>query len=354
MILIGSDIPAQVYILVDGGLGRAIRHKDGLTFEIPPAASYQGISIRRQVSGTQPWHRWWKMPRLMHQYEHLSYGNRDVLGSAHCLMRGLDMLIASYQRVQLRAQVLTGLSYMSRVYNIIDNPTNNAIGSRINNATRIGTELSFTIHDDWRISAGGHLLHISNGLTSYPNSGINSWSASVGIAYTWMESDDLWSSGYIPADTSYRQWHLDLQGHYGRSELSVANGPKYSNYVISAGIGFQYHHLLTALVGIDYEYKESVYFFFLRDLLPMDQARRRAQRMAIWIANDFLFRRIIFRPQVGFYTERYGPVGDDFYIKVGLHYRVPLPYCSAASIGVVLKAHSTVADHLALVVGLRI
>lgn len=345
---------AQLRLQAGAGIGRVIKHKDGLTFNIPAQATHQTLSCHHRVSGAKAWHHYWGMPSIAHMYERVNYGDDRVLGTAHTLMRGLDMTIARRGSWRLEGQMYTGIAMLTRTFDYLDNPTNNAVGSILNNATRLGLAASVGLGSGWRLGLRSHLLHISNGLTSYPNSGINSWGAALYTSYDILRRQATLQRQPTTADTISRRWVVDLQLHYGRTEHAIPNGPKYAHYLWSAGVGYRYHSLLTLLLGVDHEYKERTYLFYLRDLSPEEEARARAQRLSIWLAHEFLFNRIILRPQIGLYTNAYWPRTDNYYVKIGLHYRVPLVSSSSMTIGIVLKAHQAVADHLSLVVGLRI
>lgn len=343
----------QSSVGLSGGVGGVIKHKSGLTFDIPDRATEWTLSHRYQVSGRKAWHHYWHMPSISHLYQYVNYGDNDVLGSVHALMRGIDIAILRRHRWQVSAHLYSGVGIITQTYDYIDNPTNNAVGSTINNATRLGLTISRQVSDRWAIRYDAHLLHTSNGLYAAPNSGINSWGTSLGLSYSY-KADPAKRLVRPARDTTYRRLEADLQLHYGRTEHAVPNGPKYPHYVLSGGLAYRYHSLLTVLVGADYEYAGRTYAFHFRDFQTKKVARRRAQRMAIWAAHEFTFDRIVFRQQLGYYLDVFSPVEQSIYFKLGVFYRLPLLDHDILRLGVVLKSHGAVADHASLVLGLRL
>lgn len=348
-----STIGAQPTLSANTGIGRVIKHKSGLTFDIPDRAVEATLRYSDRVSGSKLWHHYWGMPTLSHMYQFVHYGDQAVLGSVHAIMRGLDLPIYERGRLQATLQLYAGVGYITKTFDYIDNPTNNAVGSSINNATRLGVDLQYSMTNRWNVATTAHLLHTSNGLTTSPNSGINSWGASVGLRYQ-LEQKTKSAERPTLVDTSYRKWVGDLQVHYGRTEHAVPNGPKYPHYVISAGLGHRYHSLLTALVGLDYEYAGRAYAFHFRDFDTKAEALSQAQRIAIWVAHEFAFDRVVIRPQLGWYTDAFHDSAEPFYIKMGVHYQVVRWRASDLRVGIVLKSHEAVADHLSLVIGCRL
>lgn len=64
------------------------------------------------------------------------------------------------------------------------NPYNNVTGSHINAYINLGFYLDWQLARQWALSAGIDFSHYSNGNTNYPNSGINTAGARIGLVYT--------------------------------------------------------------------------------------------------------------------------------------------------------------------------
>lgn len=66
---------------------------------------------------------------------------------------------------------------------------NTAIGSSVTAHMGLALKLHYSLTDRWQMSLGLRANHYSNGNTSWPNGGVNSIGASVGIAYMFNRRD---------------------------------------------------------------------------------------------------------------------------------------------------------------------
>lgn len=125
--------------------------------------------------------------------------------------------------------------------------SNLVVGSRINAYLNLGLKLNYALAPDWHLTAGLDLSHYSNGNTSWPNPGVNTVGAAIGIVYTPGQpvsqtpftsdadfvkgiSYDLmaygaWRKAYFPPDdgafTEAGEQAL-LPGHFGVAGLTFA------------------------------------------------------------------------------------------------------------------------------------
>lgn len=74
-----------------------------------------------------------------------------------------------------------GASFGWKKFDEENNPYNRVVGSKINAYINLGFLLNWQITADTNLKAGIGVTHYSNGNTSYPNSGVNTIGASIGI-----------------------------------------------------------------------------------------------------------------------------------------------------------------------------
>lgn len=77
-----------------------------------------------------------------------------------------------------------GASFGWKRYNPETNYYNDVVGSRINAYINAGFFLNWQIAPQWNLTAGVDLTHYSNGNTNYPNSGVNTVGARIGVVRT--------------------------------------------------------------------------------------------------------------------------------------------------------------------------
>lgn len=77
-----------------------------------------------------------------------------------------------------------GASFGWKKYNRETNPYNDVVGSAINAYISAGFFLNCQLSPKWNLTAGIDFVHYSNGNTNYPNSGVNTVGARIGLSHT--------------------------------------------------------------------------------------------------------------------------------------------------------------------------
>ena len=111
------------------------------------------------------------------------FGDQEIFGSAYGLLPFVKFNIVRSKPVDFYARLGAGLSYISRSYHPVTNPTNNVIGSKINSIIQFRMGLDFAVHPEVDIVLAGTLTHYSNSSTQAPNLGINLPTVNLGVVY---------------------------------------------------------------------------------------------------------------------------------------------------------------------------
>lgn len=78
----------------------------------------------------------------------------------------------------------------------------------------LGVKLHYQLSDCWQMFWGAEALHFSNGNTSYPNAGVNSVGASVGIAYTIRpQIENRTQSKALEMEADRGEWFYDIMAY---------------------------------------------------------------------------------------------------------------------------------------------
>ncbi len=115
-----------------------------------------------------------------------TFGNHDELGTPAALYVFQGASIASFGKsLSLDYEWNFGVSVGWRPYDEKaagdgGNPNNVAIGTKVNAYVNAGLFLSWRPASQWTVSAGIDYTHFSNGDTTYPNSGVNSFALRMG------------------------------------------------------------------------------------------------------------------------------------------------------------------------------
>jgi hypothetical protein len=351
-----ASINAQHGISAIYAPSKVIKHRENLLFDVPPLTNEFRLSYTYQTNGEKSWERFWGKPRIALNAVYVNFGN-EVLGSAFAIVPELHFSLVKYKKLLLNMQFGTGVAYLTKPFDPIDNPNNNAIGSNMNNASSLKFGIEYSWNDRLITSLSTGLVHFSNGLSSSPNSGINIYGASLNVNYIFkvqkLKDEESIIIRNVEASPAYRKWIVDAQYHYGFTEHATTGGPKYGVQAISLGGGYRYKEFMTVLAGAEYEYNDGAYTFFKRNFETEEDARRMAKRSILYIENEFRFGAVFSRLRLGFYVGWPYPKTKSNYIKVLTGIYLPsIKGFGKPYIGVVLKSHTAVADYLGIIGGI--
>lgn len=136
---------------------------------------------------------------------HYSINNPDEIGTPIALYLFQGATIAQLSpRLSLNYEWNFGLSAGWKPYSEETNPTNRMIGSKLNAYMNTNFYLKQRLSTKFDLIAGATLTHFSNGNTKYPNAGLNTIDAKVGLIYNLNGQDKK-----LSALLSYTPLHIN-------------------------------------------------------------------------------------------------------------------------------------------------
>lgn len=339
--------------------GRIFKHSPKIAFAIPAHTYGVGIHFQYQTNGKREWHQHHRYPLLGFSMQYFNFGNEDALGQAISFYPNITLKILERSRWMAHFRMGSGVAWLSRPYDRLENPENTAIGSHLNNTTCFRLAVGWRLAPQWTIFAGGSFTHFSNGAAQMPNLGINvpAWSGSVRYMPQPVEKAAFarWDAGKRPSG----RW--GGQGYYAMAykETSFPGGAKWPVYASSAAGLYRINKVQNLLFGVEYEYHKSIYLFSRHTFASAseEEARRHATRWMIFLANEWLYGNIGLLIQAGFYVSKDSALLPfPVYNRLGLRYYLP-PVGRPATqffFGIYLKSHLITADYISIGVGARI
>jgi len=336
-------------------VGKVVKHRDGLLYDVPPVSMIFQGGKQIQTDGSKAWHQYWGYPRLERSIHFNVFGDADVLGYAVGAAPGVGFYIFRGNRSAVLLHMGAGFAYLTKEYNALTNPNNNAIGSNFNNTTQVKLSFETPIVNALSLDIGVGITHYSNGLSSSPNSGINIIGLHIGLKPTIpirriSESDELPQPKVIS-----RRWGVNGFVSYGVAEKGVPGGPKYPIKNYSIGVYYKANPFLKWHAGLDYDYALSDYEFAIRDFQTEETADGLATSTAAYAAVEGIFGSVSFRYQMGYYLDLLYDRSESVpYSKFNIIYNIPYDlYEVRPYVGILLKTHVAVADYVALQVGVE-
>lgn len=140
--------------------------------------TYSQISLRRRA---------WESCRCFAQVggyiNYVTFRNPVPLGRTAGAGLFFEPLIQYSRRLYYSVRVLAGLTYLTRVYDPVRNPTNNHFSMPVSALIGTGFTAHYRLTRHWNLTLGALYNHISNAGTRLPNQGMNIPTVAVGAQY---------------------------------------------------------------------------------------------------------------------------------------------------------------------------
>ncbi len=339
--------------------GNIIRHRENLAFDQPKFIFGGEYEYRVAANETSLWQRFWRMPDFTHHFQLASFGNPDQLGYTFAYYPSLSFKMFSIGKSTFRFQAGSGLVWITKPFDKIENTKNNAIGTHLNNITAFTFENKYVIHQRWELELGFQLLHYSNGAAHTPNSGINIGSFKAGVKYRYQPKVGKLAvlSGqfvqYIEEEKAsfLSKISTEINIGIGFKQIKPDGGQNFIVPQLSMLLShrtMQYFHLIAGIRS-EYNYARN---YFLRSLFfEKSEARRQSFDHEILVGADLIFGKIFARIS----NTLSMPIlnaRDDWQLshRLGLFYKIT----PRSHIGVSMKSRKFVAEYLSINVGIKI
>jgi hypothetical protein len=351
----GGQIPKGFSLEPTIHIGKVLKHTSKLTFEVPPISMGAELHYNYQRYGKAAWHERQNYPLLGASFLYYNFGDPSVLGTGLALYPTLNLKMFSYKTLRADMVIGSGLGWVSRPYNTLTNPLNNAVGSHWNNLTQFKWIATLPLNAHWKSFGGFSFSHFSNGSRQLPNYGINLVAATAGVQYT---PNPLTSKDFIHHnslnDKVIRHWGIQIKSDIAWVASQLPDGPKYPIYIETIAGMYERNPSTRWYVGMDYEQNRAVYEFSLHALNvhTAAEARLEATRFAPFLAHEQWFGNTSIYLQTGTYVGNFYTKPGAWFNKLGLRYYAPSWKGMRAFGGVYLKAHRFTAEYGSIGMGL--
>lgn len=336
--------------------GRILKHTEKFEADVMGNTFGLELNLIKKTYGKQAWQVHQGYPAFGLAVSYFNFGDKKIFGSAVGVMPNFTLLFLQKKRLHGHFRLGVGVAYLNQIYNVVDNSTNNVIGSHLNAIVgfRLGTGYQF--NDKWTLQTSVSYTHFSNGASTLPNLGINVPTINLGATYIPrpLQKDD-----FLPATTARtrdKRWHFNVTQALAFTETITPGGPDYPVHItaVSAGRHLGYANRMSA--GFEYEFNYSVYEFInhIDRFENQKQRRRNASRVMFFVVDEVTLGNISLWFQAGTYLTRSYLQPDVVYTKLGVRYYIPIIKNKKprAHIGVYMKSHQVVAEYISFGLGM--
>jgi Lipid A 3-O-deacylase (PagL) len=254
------------------------------------------------------------------------------------------------EKLRIYTRMGFGIAYLNKIYDRVSNPTNVAIGTHFNNYTTIGLQAEYNLSPQVFLQLSGHFAHSSNGHLRYPNLGLNTATARLGILYQFQPTqtfDTLVEERYKTS----RKPLLGLWLGLGSKDANMPKSPSYPLYTITPHVIFPRSVKRQWSTGMEFTY-DSYVKEFAADIQFSE--KQDVWRISVFGAHEWLWGRFAFPLQLHLYADRPFKGKDFYYTKLGPKiYILPPHKYPRRNIytAITLKAHGAVAEYVELSIG---
>ncbi|GAA3952671.1 hypothetical protein GCM10022406_37990 [Hymenobacter algoricola] len=304
------------------------------------------LNVQRQTNGSEPWHAWYKYPKIGVNLVYYDYRN-PVLGRSYASSIYLNKSILRTARHELNFRLGTGIAYFPVRFDLATNHKNTIVSSRLNATLQLRLEYDVAVAEHWGLLLGLALNHYSNGATTKPNFGINLPTVLVGFNYHQQRPFQPLAINPAtdePADLGHN--FLDLSTSIGWKQRNESDRRKYAVNSVTVMGGRRINRKSNLVVGLEGFYDRSL-LAQLQDTTRTGEALPDVKKAGVFVGHELLFGRLAFGSHLGFYV--YNPYKSNkfYYERLGLKYHVSDRFWGSVD----LKVHRGAADVVELKVG---
>jgi len=296
------------------------------------------ISLSRQTNGSKLWQQYYRYPQTGFTYIFLNFNDPGVLGYAHGFMAFINLPLVIKEQYRFSFRMASGLGYVTRKYERVENYKNDVIGSNLNAALQFNFENRFRLSRHLLFNFNIGLTHFSNGSFRVPNLGINNPSANAGLTYQVHPSPELIRSDLPAID---KRIQVDVLYAAGIKENYPPEGQKFFAHTLSSTAMKAVGHKVRLGLGLDIFYDLGLRRQFEWEGKPITNDSKML-RSGIHFDHELMIENLSVLVQMGAYwLDQYKGDGS-LYHRIGFKYSVS----RHLFINLTLKTHWAKADYV--------
>ncbi len=353
-------VTSLVFILL--ALACKAQTKDSVFYKITPSFQSSFILAQRQPAlqfeKDHPWivqvdwgvlkttRRSWNYCNCYSQnglsLGYINFDNPVKLGHAFKVTGFIEPYLINFRKFTLSLRGAAGLAFLDKVYDSLTNRDNIFVSTKLSFMLGVGTNISYSLSNSFRIKAGFHLNHISNGGRRDPNDGMNFLSYNFGLEYS------IKPQAIKPQpNQKFTEKRISLVVHLlgnQRTAQATSLWPEEARLVLGTNVGIVKRIGRMNGVGIGAEYVYD-------GINAVKQQRLNILMQtsvgAVSLQHYLLFGKLIFGQQLGFYVTPNPGYPNAVFQRYLLEYEFRKNWYAGFS----LKSHADKSDYFAFSTG---
>jgi len=244
-------------ILTSPRIGYLLPHRSTMAHLVRGHAFGAELSVVLQTNGEKQWHHDFNFPEINLGVFYGDLGNRDVLGHAIGFTGGIYLPFFKRNGWSLGTDLEVGLGYVTKHYDVITNPKNNAIGSHFNSIVGFGLQFEKKLVQH-AIGMKVSMTHLSNGAFQLPNLGVNLPFFAVSYAYYFKPLNTFNEASVEREGQALKTWNFYTQLIVSAKQIYPTGGSTYGVVALTNYTHYKIKNKCILEAGVDFIYNESI------------------------------------------------------------------------------------------------
>lgn len=328
--------------------GTILPHHASIDYSLNSNISGFELLLTSDTYGRSAWDSLFRFPRIGIGYNYTTLGNNEVFGSAHSLFGFADIpFIRNPGKFNIYYQFTVGLAYLTRSFDVVNNPMNMAISSGLNIYGNLKFTARYSFNRSNEITAGFGLTHFSNGKMDTPNLGLNSFNVALGYYHEIKKAN--YPKRIYPDFPDISKHSCDIVFSAGVKVDDQATTSKYLISTLVADYIFTPGRKYAIGLGADLFYDESL-GPNIAEMRGQSYTQKDLFQLGTHLGLYARYGKIRITGNIGTYLIVQLYKYTKIYTRIGMRYSIS----KRVFLNVALKAHYAIADYVEWGIGYRV
>lgn len=311
------------------------------------------LAFSKVTKGNKDWQKKLNYPEIGGALFAARFGDNEIFGNAYAIIPYGKFWLVRSKHLDFYSRIGFGLGYVTKPFDRVKNPTNNVVGSKLNNCTQFSFGLDYKVNRELTMFTAFNFTHFSNASFQSPNLGINYVAISTGFRYLPKATVGNYNQEPVakPQQKNFFRFNYAMAFY----ENKAPGGPKYPIYVLSGAYSRATSINNRVFTGVNYAFdvgRKELLDQFVYLGKPI-----KASDLSVFLGNELYIGRVSFDALLGVYLLKAHDSKAPVFAKLGFNYhavRFGPTKEKSLFIGVHMKTHYSVAQYFDVGIGVNL
>lgn len=343
----------QSYIQAEYFYGNILKHQPNVTHILQGHPEGFIVSWNRKNFGKEKWEQHYNYPDVGISFSYQDYKS-DIVGELYAIYGHYNFYLLNRQhKNQLVLRAGIGLAYNTTPYNKVYNNKNISFGTHLNSSTYFKLYYQRErLYKNLGVQGGLTFIHASNSNVKSPNTGVNTWGATIGLNYN-LEDQNLEFNKREITNKFKEPIRYNLIFRTGVNESEIIGSGIKPFFVFSGYADKRLNRKSAIQLGTDIFISPFLkdYVKYYNVNFPNDTIESTdISRVSLFLGHELFVSKFSIGVQIGYYIHYPIPYEAQYYERLSLKRYFGDRWFAVAS----LKAHAANAETVEFGFGIRL